>query len=167
MVDTQYDPTLENRLRRIGCQVDRFEHLIPALRAFDTRIYDAIILNTVVAPGLIRNQDHETIGYYVPGSYDNDQRIKEIMEEYKIGGERTRSPDYWKLAMYAIEVAHRPRSPNARTPIFVAGNHEEEGDLSFPNAKETSRTAGAIDYYDLDNDERFEAVIRDIRKLTS
>ena len=102
---------------------------------------------------------------YEPGPYDNDPRIKAIMKEYR-GEERRRNPDYWKFAMYAIEVAHGPTSPNARTPILVVGMNHEKRDFLFPKAEETCRAADAIDYYNIGKDARYEAVIRDILRLT-
>ena len=157
MVDSEYIRALEDRLEHYGHTIERFRQIIPTLRAFDTTRYDAIMLNTVVAPGVI-NFDYEK------GLYDNDPRIKEIMGEYR---GKNKNPDYWKLAMYAIEVAHKPSSPNARTPIFVVGQHDESRDALFPNAQETCRTARAIDYYNVSREERYDALVRDIRRLTT
>ena len=147
----------------MGIEIERFRHLIPALRAFDTKRYDVIILNPVVAPGLVAEQQNKGM-VYAPGQYDNDPRIKEIMEEYQ---GRNKNPDYWKLAMYTIEVAKRSTSPNARTPILVVGFYNEEGDALFPNAEQTARAAGAIDYYNLGRRERYEQMIKDIIRLTT
>ncbi len=157
VVDSEYIRPLEERLNEAGFEIERYEHIIPALRAFDETRYDAILLNPMVAPGLIRSK--EIRGGYEPGPYDNDPRIEAIAKEYR---GQNRNPDYWKFAMYAIEVAHGPTSPNARTPILVVGVNHEKGDFLFPNAEETCKAAGAIDYYNIGRDERYNAVIRDI-----
>jgi hypothetical protein len=163
VVDGECIRTLEESLREYGCTVEKFRNTIPALRAFDERRYDGIILNTRVGPGVIKDEKKGITMGYEKGPYDNDPRIEQIMKEYK-HREGIGNTDYWKLAIYVIEVAHRVGSPNERTPIFVAGTHDDGEDPLFPDAKETCKRAGA-EYYNLISDQRYAALIRDIKKL--
>ncbi len=159
MNDSKDNFCLDETLEEFGYSIEIFRTVTQALRAFDTTRYDTIILNTRVPPGMI-GFDHEE------GTYDNDPRINEIMREHEEKFRGTTNPDHWKLTMYAIEVAQRSNSPNRNTPIFMVGVHNEEGDLLFPDVTEVCRKAGTIDYYNFSNEQRYQALIRDIRRLT-